>query len=202
MTTSTPASAPYASSAIMRGGYSPATESGATTSRPAYVRQFGQTRCGMRGAPQFGHALCVGYEILCVERRLFVRLCDCFCLGTAIRVGECSRGHEHVLAAVMADRVEEPLRVQPHAQVTVGADPGKDPLVLSGHELAVLRDEPLRPNREHRVVEGPRAFALALVDTDDAPDVALAADSRDPVDKRPGHVDRTLPHPLPELVEA
>src|SRR3954447_17983654 len=84
MTTSTPASAPYASSAIMRGGYSPATESGATTSRPAYVRQFGQTRCGMRGAPQFGHALCVGAEILCVDRRLFVRLLDCFCLGTAI----------------------------------------------------------------------------------------------------------------------
>src|SRR3954447_1903400 len=84
MTTSTPASAPYASSAIMRGGYSPATESGATTSRPAYVRQFGQTRCGMRGAPQFGHALCVGDAILCVERRLLVRLWDCFCFGTAI----------------------------------------------------------------------------------------------------------------------
>src|SRR3954447_15744135 len=122
MTTSTPASAPYASSAIMRGGYSPATESGATTSRPAYVRQLGQTRCGRRGAPQFGHALCVGAEILCVERRLFVRLWDCFCFGTAIAVAECSRGKQHVLAPVVAHGIEEALGVQAHAQVAVGHD--------------------------------------------------------------------------------
>jgi MOSC domain-containing protein YiiM len=57
---------------------------GATTSRPAYVPQFGQTRCGRRGAWHCGHSLCVGADSLCVERRLFVRAWDCFCLGTAI----------------------------------------------------------------------------------------------------------------------
>src|SRR3954470_20875391 len=120
-TASGPKSAPLASSAIMRAGYSPAIgESGATTSRPAYVRQLGQTRCGMRGAPQFGQALCVGDEILCVERRLFVRLWDCFCFGTAIEVGECSRGKQHFLAPVVPHGVEEALRVQARAQVTVG----------------------------------------------------------------------------------
>src|SRR4051794_28523222 len=112
-TTSTPASVPCASSAITRADYSPAIgESGATTSRPAYVRQLGQTRCGRRGAPQFGHALWVGAEILCVERRLFVRLWDCFCLGTAIAVAECSRGKQHFFAAVVPHGVEGPLRVQ------------------------------------------------------------------------------------------
>src|SRR3954462_7495058 len=109
-TTSAPASVPRASSAITRADYSPAIgESGATISRPAYVRQLGQTRCGSRGAPQFGHALWVGAEILCVERRLFVRLWDCFCFGTAIAVAECSRGKQHVLTPVVADGVEEAL---------------------------------------------------------------------------------------------
>src|SRR4051812_39197160 len=76
----------------------------------------------MRGAPQFGHALWVGAEILCVERRLFVRLWDCFCLGTAIEAGKCSRGPEDLLAPVVADGVEPALGMQPHAQVAVGDD--------------------------------------------------------------------------------
>ena len=57
---------------------------GATTSRPAYVPHTGQTRCGRRGLWHCGHALKVGAAILCCARRLLVRLCDCFCLGTAM----------------------------------------------------------------------------------------------------------------------
>lgn len=52
--------------------------------RPAYVPQEGQTRCGRRGAWHCGHELYVGAEILCVARRLLVRLWDWRCLGTAM----------------------------------------------------------------------------------------------------------------------
>ncbi len=56
----------------------------ATISRPAYVPHTGHTRCGRRGLWQRGHTLSAGAVILCCARRLAVRLCDCFCLGTAI----------------------------------------------------------------------------------------------------------------------
>jgi hypothetical protein len=36
---------------------------------------------------QWGHSFTVGFAALCWERRLFVRECDCFCLGTAIGPG-------------------------------------------------------------------------------------------------------------------
>src|SRR4051812_48886959 len=139
-TTSGPRSAPFASSAITLAGYSPGSAaSGATISRPAYVWQFGHTRCGSRGAPQFGQALCVGAEILCVERRLFVRLWDCFCLGTAIGSGQCSRGNQHVLAPVMPYGIEEPLRVQPHAQVAVRHDHALLAVEGAGDDAALVR---------------------------------------------------------------
>jgi len=48
------------------------------------VPHVGQTRCGMRGLWHCGHAWIDGAEILCCERRLFVRAWDCFCFGTAI----------------------------------------------------------------------------------------------------------------------
>ncbi len=44
--------------------------------RPAYVPHVGQTRCGSRGAWHCGHELYVGALILCVARRLLVRLWD------------------------------------------------------------------------------------------------------------------------------
>ena len=57
---------------------------GDTTSRPRYDPQTGQTRCGRRGLWHVGHALIGGDAILCCARRLAVRACDCFCLGTAM----------------------------------------------------------------------------------------------------------------------
>src|SRR4051812_49473763 len=59
-------------------------------SRPLYWPQTGQTRCGSRGELQFGQCEMLGEEILCCDRRLFVRECDCRCLGTAMATQECS----------------------------------------------------------------------------------------------------------------
>src|SRR5437764_10792509 len=73
----------------------------------------------MRGAPQLGQALWASGLTLWVERRLFVRLCDCFCLGTAIRAGQCSRRREDVFAPVVADGVEPALCMQALAQVAI-----------------------------------------------------------------------------------
>ena len=42
------------------------------------------TRCGRRGWRHCGQLLTAGAEILWVDRRLFVRECDCFCFGTAM----------------------------------------------------------------------------------------------------------------------
>ena len=61
---------------------------GATISRPAYVPQTAQTRCGRRGEWQRGHSLSAGAVTLCWARRLAVRLWDCFFLGTAISAGK------------------------------------------------------------------------------------------------------------------
>jgi hypothetical protein len=55
-----------------------------TTSLPAYVPHTGHTLCGLLGLWHFGQAFTVGVPILCCARRLAVRLCDCFFLGTAI----------------------------------------------------------------------------------------------------------------------
>src|SRR3954468_22185168 len=59
-------------------------------SRPLYWPQTGQTRCGSRGELQFGQCEMLGDEILCCDRRLFVRECDCRCLGTAMATEEAS----------------------------------------------------------------------------------------------------------------
>src|SRR3954467_15877864 len=59
-------------------------------SRPLYWPQTGQTRCGSRGELQFGQCEMLGDEILCCDRRLFVRECDCRCLGTAMATEESS----------------------------------------------------------------------------------------------------------------
>jgi hypothetical protein len=60
------------------------TAGGGDDLTPAYDPHTGQTRCGRRGLWQVGHAFTVGTAALWVERRLFVRACDCFCLGTAM----------------------------------------------------------------------------------------------------------------------
>ena len=78
----------------------------------------------------------------------------------------------------------------------------EQPLVLRGHELAVLSEQPLGPEHHHRVVERPRPFGLALVDADHRVDVARTAHGRELVDQRTRHVDRAQPHPLPQLVRA
>lgn len=54
------------------------------TVRPRYEPQFGHTRCGRRGVPQEGQLCVPGFAALCCDRRLVLRLCDCFCLGTAM----------------------------------------------------------------------------------------------------------------------
>ena len=71
--------------------------------------------------------------------------------------------------------------------------------MLRRHELAVAVQQLARAEHEHRVVQ--RA-AVALVDTDDAVQVVLAARRGQPVDERPGHVDRVRVQALPQLVEA
>jgi len=48
------------------------------------VPHTGHTRWGRRGLWHCGHALIAGELILCCDRRLVVRLCDCFCFGTAM----------------------------------------------------------------------------------------------------------------------
>ena len=77
-----------------RGQESSSTASGrrTTTSRPAYVPQLGHTRCGRRGSWQRGQWRRCGCSILCCERRLLVRECDCLCLGTAIGRGSLAGG--------------------------------------------------------------------------------------------------------------
>jgi hypothetical protein len=55
-----------------------------STSRPLYVLQFGQTRCGSFGCLQFGQTWTRGTEIPCWARRLSRRDLDVFRFGTAI----------------------------------------------------------------------------------------------------------------------
>ena len=55
-----------------------------STSRPLYVLQFGQTRWGRLGWPQFGQTLTRGASIPCWARRLSRRDFEVFCFGTAI----------------------------------------------------------------------------------------------------------------------
>src|SRR5437588_3202330 len=58
--------------------------SSGSTSRPLYVPQVGQTRCGRFGDPHCGHVLTRGASILCWARRWSRRALDVFLLGTAI----------------------------------------------------------------------------------------------------------------------
>ena len=55
-----------------------------STSRPRYVLQVGQTRCGSFGWPQFGQTFTRGAAIPCFARRLSRRDFEVFFLGTAI----------------------------------------------------------------------------------------------------------------------
>jgi hypothetical protein len=57
----------------------------ATTSRPLYIPQALQARCGKRGAPQFGHATTPGTSSFQTLLRLLSRLAlDTLHLGTAM----------------------------------------------------------------------------------------------------------------------
>ena len=61
-----------------------------STSRPRYVLQFGQTRCGSFGWWQFGHSFTRGDSSLWVARRLSRRDFEVFFLGTATAAAESS----------------------------------------------------------------------------------------------------------------
>jgi GNAT superfamily N-acetyltransferase len=65
------------------------TRSG-STSRPLYVPQVGQTRCGRFGWPHVGQTLTFGALIACVARRLSRRDFEVFRFGTAIAAGHYS----------------------------------------------------------------------------------------------------------------
>src|SRR4051794_7516445 len=60
-------------------------------SRPLYVPQVGQMRCGRFGEPHCGHAFTRGASSLCVARRLSRRAFDVFLFGTAMSGGQSSR---------------------------------------------------------------------------------------------------------------
>ena len=70
-----PGSWPRAYGAWMRNG---------STSRPLYVPQVGQTRCGRFGWPHVGQTLTFGALIACVARRLSRRDFEVFRFGTAM----------------------------------------------------------------------------------------------------------------------
>jgi hypothetical protein len=55
-----------------------------STSRPLYVLQFGQTRCGRFGCLQVGQTCIRGGEIPCCARRLSRLAFDVFRFGTAM----------------------------------------------------------------------------------------------------------------------
>ncbi len=62
---------------------------------PRRCRTRGHTRCGRRGLWHCGHSFTAGVPILCCARRLAVRLCDCFFLGTAIETEGYQDGDSH-----------------------------------------------------------------------------------------------------------
>jgi len=62
-----------------------------STSRPLYVPQVGQTRCGRFGCPHCGQTLTRGAPIACVARRLSRRDFEVFRFGTAMTGGHYSR---------------------------------------------------------------------------------------------------------------
>jgi hypothetical protein len=62
-----------------------------STSRPLYVPQFGQTRCGRLGWLHVGQTLTGVAEIACVARRLSRRLFEVFRFGTAMSGGHRSK---------------------------------------------------------------------------------------------------------------
>ena len=70
-------------------GYGAGVESG-STSRPRYVPQVGQTRCGRFGWWHCGHSTTAGAASLCVARRLSRRAFEVFRLGTAIAAAKYS----------------------------------------------------------------------------------------------------------------
>ncbi len=85
--TSGPCSTPRPSSATVTTGYawsgppSSSPMSGRITSRPAYVPQVGQTRCGRRGLWQRGQRFVRGLAAVCVARRLSRRVREVLFLG-------------------------------------------------------------------------------------------------------------------------
>ena len=69
-----------------------------STSRPLYVLQFGQTRCGRFGCLQFGQTCIRGTEIACCARRLSRLDFDVFRFGTAMSLVRASARPESVRA--------------------------------------------------------------------------------------------------------
>ena len=85
-TSSGPRSPPIASTATLTG-LIPArrcVRASGSTSRPLYVLQFGQTRCGRFGWPQVGQTLTRGASMPCWARRLSRRDLEVFFFGTAM----------------------------------------------------------------------------------------------------------------------
>src|SRR3954471_17280702 len=86
-------SPPNASTATRATGYGASRRSG-STSRPLYVPQVGQTRCGRFGEPHWGQLLTRGASIACVARRLSRRDLEVFLFGTAMSGGQSSRSYD------------------------------------------------------------------------------------------------------------
>ena len=78
----------------------------------------------------------------------------------------------------------------------------EDPLLHRRHELAVLVEDPVRPDQQVGVVERPGPVGLPFVHADPADDAVLAARLGQAIGERPGDVHRLLPQPLPQFIPA
>src|SRR6185312_11936309 len=130
-------------------------------SRPLYVLQFGQTRCGRFGCPQVGQTFMRGASIPCWARRLSRRDFDVFFLGTAM-------GNRGSIARTVLEVVPQPLERGPARVglvVLVDMRLVVEVLAANGAETgAVGAAEDLVREREDQRVARPRRQIEAAVD--------------------------------------
>src|SRR5438552_16481166 len=74
-----------------------------STSRPLYVPQVGQRRCGRFGCPHVLQTLTFAAVIACVARRLSRRDLEVFRLGTAMTGGQYSHATQEVRLPVRSE---------------------------------------------------------------------------------------------------
>jgi hypothetical protein len=87
-----PRSPPIASTAIRIAIPYGASRRSGSTSRPLYMPQVPQTRCGRFGCPHWGQTFTFGALIAWVARRLSRRDFEVFRFGTAMTGGHYSEG--------------------------------------------------------------------------------------------------------------